>query len=54
MLHRLTDEAGQPMPGLFVVDRQPVLSRRILDDLEAMAAASEMDDWHDRVVFAPL
>jgi hypothetical protein len=41
------------MPGLLVVDRQPALSR-ILDDLEAMAAASEMDDWHDRVVFAPL
>src|SRR5437867_9907804 len=32
--------AGQLMPGLFVVDQQASLGR-ILNDLEAMAAASE-------------
>jgi hypothetical protein len=45
--------AGQPMPGLFVVDR-PVSLGRILNDLEAMAAASEMDEWRDQIVFVPL
>jgi predicted nuclease of predicted toxin-antitoxin system len=45
--------AGQPMPGLFVVDRQ-ASSGRILSDLEAMAAASEMDEWRDQIIFVPL
>jgi hypothetical protein len=45
--------AGQPMPGLFVVDRQASLGRA-LRDLEAMAAASEMDEWRDQIVFIPL
>jgi hypothetical protein len=46
-------KAGQPMPGLFVVDRQASPSR-ILDDLEAMAAASEMDEWRDQITFISL
>jgi hypothetical protein len=45
--------SGQPMRGLFVVDQQAPLGR-ILDDLEAMAAASEMEEWQGRVVFIPL
>ena len=45
--------AGQPMPGLFVVDRQ-ASSGRTLDDLEALAAASEMDEWRDQIIFVPL
>jgi hypothetical protein len=45
--------AGQPMPGLFVVDQRAPLGR-ILNDLEVMAAASEMDDWRDQIVFVPL
>ena len=45
--------AGQPMPGLFVVDRQAALGR-ILNDLEAMGAASDMDDWRDQIIFVPL
>jgi hypothetical protein len=45
--------AGQPMPGLFVVDRQASLTRA-LNDLEAMAAASEMDEWRDQIIFIPL
>jgi len=44
--------ADQPMPGLFVVDRQATLGR-ILNDLETMAAASEMDEWRDQVIFVP-
>src|SRR5438046_3088222 len=35
---------GQPMPGLFVVDRHAPLGR-ILNDLEVLAMASERDDW---------
>jgi predicted nuclease of predicted toxin-antitoxin system len=45
--------AGQPMPGLVVVARQALLGR-ILNDLEAMAAASEMDEWRDQIIFVPL
>src|SRR5262245_49333898 len=45
--------AGQPMPGLFVVDRQASLGR-ILNDLEALAAASEMNEWRDQIIFVPL
>src|SRR5262249_31744775 len=45
--------AGQPIPGLFVVDRQTALGR-ILNDLEVMAAASEMDEWRDQILFIPL
>jgi hypothetical protein len=45
--------AGQPMPGLFVVDRQTPLGR-ILNDLEAMAGASQMEEWQDKIIFVPL
>jgi hypothetical protein len=45
--------AGQPMPGLFVVDRQ-ASSGRTLNDLEALAAPSEMDEWRDQIIFVPL
>ena len=45
--------AGQPMPGLFVVDRQASLGQ-ILNDLEAMSGASAMDDWRDQIIFVPL
>jgi hypothetical protein len=45
--------AGQPMPGLFVVDQQPALGQ-ILDDLEVLAAASATDEWRDQIVFVPL
>jgi len=45
--------AGQAMPGLFVVDRQASFGS-VLDDLEAMAAASEMDEWRDQIIFVPL
>jgi predicted nuclease of predicted toxin-antitoxin system len=45
--------AGQPMPGLFVADRQVSLGR-LLDDLETMTVASEMYEWRDRLIFVPL
>lgn len=45
--------AGQPMPGLFVVDRQGS-GGRILNDLEALAATSEMNEWQGQIVFVPL
>jgi hypothetical protein len=45
--------AGQPMPRLFVVDRQ-ASSGRTLNDLEVLAAASEMDEWRDQIIFVPL
>jgi predicted nuclease of predicted toxin-antitoxin system len=45
--------AGQPMPGLFVVDRQ-ASSGQVLSDLEAMVESSEMDDWRDQIIFVPL
>jgi hypothetical protein len=45
--------AGQPMPGLFVVDRQAPFGQ-ILDDLEAMAGASELDEWRDQIIFVPM
>jgi uncharacterized protein with PIN domain len=50
---RVRVDAGHPMPGVFVVDRQTPIGR-ILNDLEAMAAASEMDEWRDQIVFVPL
>jgi hypothetical protein len=40
------------MPDLFVEDRQAPLGR-ILNDLEAMAAASQMDEWRDQIIFVP-
>jgi hypothetical protein len=46
-------KAGQPMPGLFVVDRK-ASSGRTLNDLEVLAAASEMDEWRDQIIFVPL
>ena len=46
-------KSSQPMPGLFVVDRQASFGQ-ILNDLEAMAAASDMDDWRDQITFVPL
>jgi uncharacterized protein (DUF433 family) len=46
-------KAGQPMPGVFVVDQQASLGR-VLNDLEVMAAASEMDEWQDQIIFVPL
>lgn len=45
--------ADQPMPGLFVIDRRTSLGR-ILSDLEALAAACEMDEWRDQILFVPL
>jgi predicted nuclease of predicted toxin-antitoxin system len=36
-------KAGEPMPGLFIVDRLASFGR-VLNDLEAMAAASDLDD----------
>ncbi len=45
--------AGDPMPGLFVVDQQAPLGR-VLNDLEAMAVASQMDEWRDQIVIVPL
>jgi hypothetical protein len=45
--------AGQPMPGLFVVDRQGSFGQ-VLSDLEAMAGASEIDEWRDQIIFVPL
>jgi hypothetical protein len=45
--------AGQPMPGLFVVDRQASIGQ-ILNDLEAMAGASQMDEWQDQIIFLPM
>src|ERR1700731_4848849 len=44
---------GEPMLGLFVVDRQASFSQ-VLSDLEAMAGASEMDEWRDQIIFVPL
>ncbi len=46
-------KAGQPMAGLFVVERQ-ASSGRSLNDLEALAAVSEMDEWRDQILFVPL
>ena len=46
-------KSGQPMPGLFVVDRQTSFTQ-VLSDLEALAGASDMDEWRDQVIFVPL
>jgi hypothetical protein len=46
-------EAGQPMPGLVVVDRRASFGQ-VLGDLEALAGASAMDDWRDQIFFVPL
>jgi hypothetical protein len=45
--------SGQPMPGLFVVDRS-TSPGRVRNDLEALAAASEMHEWIDQIIFIPL
>jgi len=45
--------AGQPMPGLFVIDQLAPLGQ-VLDDLRLMIMASEMADWQYRIVFVPL
>jgi Domain of unknown function (DUF5615) len=49
--HRI--KAGQPMPGLFVVDHQTPLGPTI-NDLEALAAVSDMNEWRDQIIFVPL
>jgi hypothetical protein len=46
-------QAGQPMPGLIGVDRQAPFGR-VLNDLEVLVAAREMDEWRDQLVFIPL
>jgi hypothetical protein len=46
-------KTGQWLPGVFVVDRQ-ASTGHVLSDLEAMAAASEMDEWRDQIIFVPL
>jgi predicted nuclease of predicted toxin-antitoxin system len=46
-------KAGQPMPGLIVVDRQTSFGQ-VLSDLEAMAGASEMEEWGNQIIFVPL
>jgi hypothetical protein len=46
-------QAGAPMPGLFVVDKRAPLGR-LVSDLEALAGASEMDEWRDQILFIPL
>jgi len=46
-------KAGEPMPGLFVVDQQAPLGR-ILNHLEVLAVVSEMDEWREQVIFVPL
>lgn len=45
--------AGEPMPGLFVVDRLASFGQ-VFSDLEALAGASEMDEWRDQIIFVPL
>ncbi len=44
---------AKPMLGLFIVDRRASRGQ-ILDDLELLAAASEMDEWNGRIVFVPM
>jgi predicted nuclease of predicted toxin-antitoxin system len=45
--------AGEPMPGVFVInDRLPV--GRAIDELLLVAAGSEASDWVGRVLYLPL
>src|SRR5260221_13649111 len=45
--------AGEPMPGVFVVnDRFPV--GRAIDEILLIDASSDHDDWSDKVVHLPL
>jgi hypothetical protein len=46
-------DADQSMPGIFAVDQRTPLGR-LLNDLEALAAASDTDEWRDQVIFVPL
>jgi predicted nuclease of predicted toxin-antitoxin system len=46
-------EAGQPMPGLFVLnDRFPV--RQAIDEILLLDAGSEQAEWAGLVVYLPL
>lgn len=45
--------AGQPMPGLFVVDDRMGIGQAI-EELLLIAGASEPREWLDRVLFLPL
>jgi predicted nuclease of predicted toxin-antitoxin system len=45
--------AGEPMPGVFVVnDRLPV--GRAIDELLLVEGCSEQAEWTDRVLYLPL
>jgi hypothetical protein len=45
--------AGLPMPGVFMARRRATI-RRVLDDLLLLYAATEQDEWRDKVEFLPL
>lgn len=44
--------AGEPMPGVLVVDDW-ASSRRVIDDVILIDSASEQLDWIDRVEYLP-
>ena len=45
--------AGQPLPGLFVVDHRCPIGQAI-DDLALLAECSDEGEWEGRVLYLPL
>jgi predicted nuclease of predicted toxin-antitoxin system len=45
--------AGEPMPGLFVVDNLAPI-RQVIDDLLLIESGSTHEEWADRVEYVPL
>lgn len=46
-------EAGQPMPGLFLI-RPRTTVRRLIDEIVMIARCSAHEEWRDRVEYVPL
>jgi predicted nuclease of predicted toxin-antitoxin system len=46
-------EAGEPMPGVFVVPRR-LSVRQAIEEILLLAACSELSEWSGRVLYLPL
>jgi hypothetical protein len=46
-------DAGKTAPGLFIVQQERSVIGRVIDLLVLVWAASEQEEWHNRVVYLP-
>ena len=47
-------ESGTTSPGLFIVPQKPEIVGRIIESLLFVWAASQPEEWRDRITYLPL